>query len=73
MLRRMQTMTAVETANELVSGTFLACPDFATGDTGSPVCEECGWLDTEHEQAGAEVHALPTRRLTRATPKRLAS
>ena len=69
----MQTMTAVETANDVVSGSFQACSDFATGDTASPVCGECGWLDIEHEQAGAEVHALPTRRPARSTPKRLAS
>jgi hypothetical protein len=58
--------------NQLVSGLFEACPEFAGPGDGSPVCASCGWLEAEHDHGLAPVHALPARAATRA-PKRLAS
>jgi hypothetical protein len=74
MLRRMQTMTPGEVVSDLVSASFEACSAFADPVDGSPVCEQCGWLDAEHPTAfeGAEVHVLP-RRPVRSTPTRIAS
>jgi hypothetical protein len=65
----------METLNEdtPVSSSFLPCTDFGPTSVGEPVCAHCGWLDTEHESAGAEVHALPVRPTRRPAPKRLAS
>jgi hypothetical protein len=55
-----------------VSSQFEPCAEFVQTSVGEPVCA-CGWLETEHERASAEVHALPVRRAQRVTPKRLAS
>ncbi len=56
-----------------VRGPFEACTGFGPEAVGSAVCAHCGWLDTEHEQPGADVRALPARRPARPAPKRLAS
>ena len=69
MLARMETIEM----NQLVSATFEACAAFGNAGDGSPVCAACGWLEAEHEPETAEVRTLPTRRVTRPTPKRLAS
>jgi hypothetical protein len=58
--------------NTLVSSSFLPCAEFGPAAPGEPVCA-CGWLETEHEQSSAEVHALPVRPARRPAPKRLAS
>jgi hypothetical protein len=67
-------VSPMETMHEdaLVSSQFEACAEFGPTSVGEPVCA-CGWLETEHEQPSAEVHALPVRRARRVTPKRLAS
>lgn len=69
MLSRMQTIEM----NDLVSATFEPCAAFGPSAGGSPVCEACGWLEGEHDQPVAEVHALPTRAVSRTAPHRLAS
>jgi len=53
-----------------LTGRFEACHAFLRDIPGSPVCVECGWLDTEHA-AGANVRRLPER--AAATRRRLAS
>ena len=69
MLSRMQTIEV----NDLVSASFEACATFGAGGDSSPVCIDCGWLESEHEPEIAEVHALPRREVPRPAPKRLAS
>ncbi len=66
---------------DLVSTAFEACPAFnpafnaafAAATDAAPVCGGCGWLESEHDQPGAEVHVLSRRAPARVTPKRLAS
>jgi hypothetical protein len=73
MLLRMQTTNT----SDLVSATFEACANYSADANGSPVCAGCGWLEPDHGDALGELRALPVRRpagrVTRTTPKRLAS
>lgn len=73
MLARMDTIEVNELDNALVSGAFEPCAAFGATGNGSPVCVACGWLEVEHAPELAEVRTLPTRRVPRLTPKRLAS
>jgi len=73
MLARMDTIEVNELDNALVSVAFEPCVAFGAVGDGSPVCVECGWLDAEHAPELAEVRTLPTRRMPRLAPKRLAS
>ncbi len=69
----MQTIEQTMDVYELVSTAFEPCTAFAPAHGGSPVCAACGWLDADHEAAGAEVHAFPRRAAAPPLPKRLAS
>lgn len=69
----MQTIDTFPPMNELVSTSFEACAEFGAPADGSPVCAACGWLETEHEVPGADVHALAARRPAVRAPQRLAS
>ena len=74
MLARMDTIEGNEFVDTFVSAAFEPCVAFGAAGDGSSVCVACGWLDTEHEPQVAEVRMLPTaRRMSRRTPKRLAS
>ncbi len=60
------------THETLINSSFEPCPAFAAIAGDGPVCA-CGWLDVEHEQPIAEVHALPVRRVRRPASNRIAS